>query len=118
MDTIYLHGIRCSCTIGVWEWEQAITQTLILDIDLATNHQHAARHDDLADALNYQALAERVKTFVAERPFNLLETLVEQLAAVILAEFDTPWVRIKCDKGQAVAGVRHVGVVIERGVRD
>lgn len=115
MDTIYLHGIKCPCTIGVWEWEKAITQTLVLDIDLASDNKKAAQNDDLKDAINYQALAKRVQSYAQDNAFELIETLVERLAEIILAEFETPWVKIRCDKGQAVAGVGHVGVMIERG---
>ena len=115
MDIIYLHGLKCECTIGVWEWEKAITQTLTLDIDVATDTTKAAKRDDLKDALDYQAITERVQAFAKDNAFELIETLAERLASLILAEFDTPWLRIKLDKGQAVKGVKNVGVVIERG---
>jgi len=115
MDIIYLHGLKCDCTIGVWDWEKAITQTLILDIDLASDNRKAAANDDLKDALDYQAIAERVQAYAKDNAFELIETLVERLATLILDEFDTPWVRIKLDKGQAVKGVKNVGVLIERG---
>ena len=114
MDTIYLHGLKCDCTIGVWEWEKAITQTLVLDIDLASDNRKAAANDNLKDALNYQAVTERVQAFAKDNTFELIETLAEKLAEIILAEFDTHWVRIKLDKGQAVKGVKNVGVIIER----
>jgi len=115
MDTIYLHGLKCECTIGVWKWEKAISQTLILDIELAIDATKAAANDDLNDALDYQAIAERVQAYSRDNSFELIETLVERIAALILGEFDTPWVKIKLDKGQAVKGVKNVGVVIERG---
>lgn len=115
MDIIYLHGLKCECTIGVWEWEKAISQTLVLDIDLASDNAKAAANDDLKDALNYQAVTERVQRFAKDNAFELIETLAEKLAAVILDEFDTSWVRIKLDKGQAVKDVKNVGVIIERG---
>lgn len=115
MDIIYLHGLKCECTIGVWEWEKAISQTLTLDIDLASDNRKAAANDDLKDTLDYQALTQRVQGFAKDNAFELIETLVEKLAAIILDEFDTNWVRIKLDKGQAMKGVKNVGVVIERG---
>ena len=114
MDIIYLHGLKCECTIGVWKWEKAISQTLVLDIDLASDNKKAAANDDIKDALDYQAVTERVQNFAKENAFELIETLVEKLAALILNEFNTDWVRIKLDKGQAVKGVKNVGVIIER----
>lgn len=117
MDTIYLNGLKCPCTIGVWEWEKAITQTLNLDVELATNAANAAKNDDLNDALDYQAITERIKAYAKDNSFELIETLAERLAAMILDEFETPWVRIKIDKGQAVKEVKNVGIIIERGQR-
>ena len=117
MDTIYLNGLKCACTIGVWEWEKAITQTLVLDIELATNAANAAENDNLNDALDYQAVTERVQSYAKDNSFALIETLAERLASMILDEFETSWVRIKLDKGQAVNNVKNVGIIIERGQR-
>ena len=115
MDIIYLHNLKCECTIGVWEWEKAITQTLTLDIDLAIDSTKAAEHDDLKHALDYQAVTEQVQAYAKDNAFELIETLAERIAELILSEFNTPWVKIKLDKGQAVKGVKNVGVIIERG---
>lgn len=117
MDTIYIHGLQCECVIGVWKWEKAITQTLVLDIDLATDIKPAAASDDLADTLDYKAISDRVIEYAKANPFDLIETLIERISEVILSEFAVPWVRIKLDKGGAVKNVKHVGVMIERGTR-
>jgi len=117
LDIIYIHGLKCECVIGVWEWEKAITQTLVLDIDLATDVTKAAASDDLKDTLNYKTIADRVNEYAKANQFDLIETLIERLAQLILAEFEVPWVRIKLDKGGAVKNVGHVGILIERGIK-
>jgi len=117
LDTIYIHGLQCECVIGVWDWEKAITQTLVLDIDLATDVRPAAKSDDLKDTLDYKKVADRVIEYAKANRFDLIETLIERISEVILTEFDVPWVRIKLDKGGAVKNVKHVGILIERGSR-
>ncbi len=117
LDTIFIHGIQCECVIGVWKWEKAITQTLVLDIDLATDVSAAASSDKLEDTLDYKMIADRVREYAKENQFDLIETLIARLAELILDEFDTNWVRIKLDKGGAVKHVEHVGIIIERGSR-
>ncbi len=114
LDIVYLKGIRCECSIGVWEWEKQLKQTLLIDLELEIDNQQATKNDDLEDALNYQAIAERVQEYAAQTHFNLLETLAERLANVLLDEFNSPRVKLKIDKGAAVKGVKNVGVVIER----
>ena len=114
MDIVYLHGLRCQCRVGVWAWEKQVEQSLILDLDLGVDAVKAAANDDLQNALDYQAVAQRVQKFAADNQFDLIETLAERLAKILLDEFKTTWVRIKVDKGQAVKGVQNVGLVIER----
>ena len=41
----------------------------------------------------------------------------EQVAALILAEFQVPWLRLTLAKPGAVRQAREVGVIIERGER-
>ena len=115
LDIIYIHGLKCECRIGVWEWEKQLSQTLVLDIDLATEISKSAESDDLKDTLNYQRISERVINFAQQSNFDLIETLAEKLAVIILEEFDVSGVRIKLDKGQAVKQAKNVGVIIERG---
>lgn len=114
MDIIYLHGLRCQCRIGVWQWEKKVDQALNFDLDLGVDAVKAAKNDDLKDALDYQAVAQRVKSFASENQFDLIETLAEHLSALLIEEFDISWLRIKIDKGQAVNGVKNVGLIIER----
>lgn len=103
--------------IGVFDWERRVKQTVILDLDMGGDIRRAAASDDLADTLNYKAVAKRVIDFVEHSEYQLVETLAERVAELILSEFGVPWVRLRLNKQGAVRGARDVGVVIERGVR-
>ncbi|MEK7323617.1 MAG: dihydroneopterin aldolase [Pseudomonadota bacterium] len=117
MDIIYLHDLRIDTVIGVFDWERQVKQTLILDLDMGSDIRRAAASDDLADTLNYKAVAKRVIDFVEHSEFQLVETLAERIAELILSEFGVPWLRLRLNKQGAVRGARDVGVVIERGAR-
>lgn len=118
MDIIFLKDLKAECIIGVWDWERQLRQRLTIDLELGTDIARAAASDDLADTLNYKAVAKRVTAFVEGSEFKLIETLAERIAALLREEFDIPWCRVTLDKGGAVRGSRAVGVVIERGSRD
>jgi dihydroneopterin aldolase len=90
---------------------------LVLDIDLATDITKAAASDDLKDALDYKKISVRIMEYAKDNSFELIESLIERLAEIILAEFEVAWVRIKLDKGGVVKKVNHVGIIIERGQR-
>ncbi len=115
MDTILISDLRIDTVVGIYDWERKIRQTVILDIEMATDIRAAAKSDDIKDTLNYKAIAKRLIEFVSESEFQLVETLVERCAEIILDEFDCPWVRIKLNKTGAVRGARDVGIIIERG---
>ena len=117
MDIIYLHDLRIDTVIGVFDWERRIRQTVILDLEMAADIRLAAASDDLTDTLNYKAVAKRLIDFVGHSDFQLVETLAERVAELVLQEFDVPWLRLRVNKQGAVRGARDVGVIIERGER-
>ncbi len=118
MDIIYLNDLRIDTVIGIFDWERRVKQTVVFDLEMGADIRKAAASDDIADTLNYKAVAKRLIQFVSESEFQLVETLAEKVAAIILDEFDVPWVRVRLNKQGAVRGARDVGVIIERGRRE
>ncbi len=117
MDIIFINELRIDTVIGIYDWERRITQTISFDLELAADNRRAARSDDIVDTVNYKAVAKRVQAFVAGSQFQLVETLAERVAELIMTEFSIPWLRLKAHKPGALRGARDVGVLIERGVR-
>ena len=115
MDRIFLRDLRVETIIGIFDWERETPQTVSIDLEMATDVARAAQSDDIADALDYKAVAKRLIAFVGESRFQLVETLAERIAAILREEFGVPWVRVTVNKGGAVRGASGVGVVIERG---
>ncbi|MHB8346366.1 MAG: dihydroneopterin aldolase [Acidiferrobacterales bacterium] len=118
MDLIYLHDLKVDCIIGIWEWERRTTQVMTIDIDIAADIRRAAQTDSIEDTLNYKAVAKRVIAFAGNSQFQLVETLTEKIAELILGEFRVPWVRVAVNKQGAIRGATDVGVIVERGHRD
>lgn len=115
MDIVYISQLRADTVIGVYDWERSVRQSVLLDLELACDNRRAAASDRVADALDYAAVAARVVSFIEGSDFQLIETMAERVAAIILAEFGVPWLRLRLAKPGAVAAAREVGVVIERG---
>jgi dihydroneopterin aldolase len=118
MDIVYLHDLKVDTVIGIWEWERHTTQTITIDLDMAVDVRRAAASDRIEDTLNYKAVAKRVIAFVEASRFQLVETLAERVAALVLEEFKIPWVRVRINKKGAIRGASDVGIVVERGQRD
>ena len=117
MDIIFLHDLKVDTVIGIWDWERKIRQTVVIDIDMAADIRKAAASDKVEDTLNYKGVAKRVQQFVAESEFQLVETLAERIAGIVIDEFDVPWVRVRVAKPGAIRGAKDVGILIERGTR-
>ena len=113
-DTIFLTDLRIETIVGIWEWERKIRQTVSIDLEMGADIRRAAASDDIEDTLNYKKVAKRVQQFVGESAFQLVETMAEQIAGIVLAEFDVPWVQVRVDKPGAIRGARDVGVIIRR----
>lgn len=115
MDKIFISDLRIDTLVGIYDWERKIRQTVIFDIEMATDIRLAAASDNIEDTLNYKAVAKRVIEFVESSEYQLVETLVEKCASLIMEEFSVPWLRIKLNKTGALRGARDVGIIIERG---
>jgi dihydroneopterin aldolase len=113
-DRIFLRGLAVDCIIGFIDWERRVKQTVVIDLEMSIDCRQAAIRDDVAETLNYKTVAKRLIAFVQESNFNLVETLVERIAHLILAEFGVAWVRVTLSKPGAIRGSRDVGVTIER----
>ena len=113
-DTIFLSELRVDTVIGIWDWERKIRQTISIDLEMGTDIARAAKSDAIENTLNYKKVAKRIQQFVADSEFQLVETLAEHIAQIILAEFEVPWVRVRVNKPGAIRGARDVGVLIRR----
>jgi 7,8-dihydroneopterin aldolase/epimerase/oxygenase len=113
-DCIFLRDLKVETTIGIWEWERRIRQYVSIDLEMAADIARAAATDRIEDTLNYKGVAKRVQEFVGESSFQLVETLAERIAALVLEEFGVSWVRVTVNKPGAIRGARDVGVSIRR----
>lgn len=115
MDIVFLRGLRIETVIGIYDWEKGIKQPVILDLEMSTDVARAAASDCIEDAVDYKAVSKRLKQFVGEGRFELVETLAERCAEIIRTEFGVRWVRLTANKIGAVTDANDVGVTIERG---
>lgn len=114
-DIVFINDLRIETVIGIYDWERKIRQTVSLDLEMAADIARAAATDAIEDTLNYKAVAKRLIAFIGDSDFQLVETLAERCASIVLDEFDVSWLRLTLRKPGAVSGSRDVGVRIERG---
>jgi|TARA_B110000977_G_C10808247_1_gene389203 dihydroneopterin aldolase len=118
MDIVYIRDLKIETTIGIYDWEREIKQTVSLDLEMAHDISRAAETDNIEDTLNYKAVAKRLIAFISGSEFLLVEAMAEQCASIVLQEFGVPWLRLRLSKPGAVRGSQDVGVIIERGEKN
>lgn len=114
VDRVLLREVRVPAVIGVHEWEREIEQTLLFSAEMATDAAKAAERDNLADAIDYSAVAETIRTVVREGRFRLIETAAERVAERLLAEYRLDWLRLEVVKPLPGEGYS-AAIVVERG---
>lgn len=114
MDIIFIQEFRVDATVGYYEWERQMPQTIELNIEFAIPHNLAGRSDRIRDTIDYGAVVARVRDSLKQSHFILLERLCEHVSDILLQEFASPWVRVSAAKIGLMRDVRRLGVTIER----
>lgn len=114
MDKVFIRGLEVLTTIGVYEWEKGIRQKLCFDLEMGFDNRPAAATDDIKLALDYATLSRKICDHAASTIVELVETMAEQVAALVLADERVHWVRVVLTKPSAVPNAVGVGVEILR----
>ncbi len=86
-DEVFLEGLRFYAFHGVNPEEQTLGQRFVVDVRIETDLRPAARSDNLERTISYSAVFKRVRAVVEGAPRRLIETVAEEIAAMLLADF-------------------------------
>ena len=114
MDTIFISELKVKTKLGVPAWERMVAQTIILDIEIGYDLAPAGKSDAITDTIDYGAVVARIQGTLKEHNFQLAEALAEHMCQLILKEFGALSVKIKVAKPGILAGLKALGVVVER----
>ncbi|WP_227816548.1 dihydroneopterin aldolase [Nitrogeniibacter aestuarii] len=114
MDFIFIEELRVKARVGIYPRERVAPQMLELNLTFGVPDA-AAERDDIDDTIDYAEVIKRIREDLAERHFNLIETLGEHVVAMLFDEFGAPWVKLRIAKIGIMKDVRRVGVFIQRG---
>jgi dihydroneopterin aldolase len=115
-DYVSIRDLGVAAVIGAHPWERDIEQTLVFNVDMDADVGRAAASDDLADALDYSAVAEAIAAVVRAGKFRLIETAADRVAEHLLAAFPVTRLRLELRKPIADGGYT-AAITIERPLR-
>ena len=86
IDYIHIEQLALRARIGVSEQERAEPQRIVCNITISSNIGRDCA-DDVANTVDYSAVADWVKQFAAQSEFRLIETLADNIAKGLLNDF-------------------------------
>ena len=115
MDKVIVKNIQCFGILGINPDERVNKQPIVVNVVMEADTRPAAASKDIVDAVNYYDVAVRTKAFVEEAEAWLVETLVNDLAEMILKAYPlVEQVTVRVEKPDAVEFAESVGVEICR----
>ncbi len=112
MDTLSISSLKIMTHIGIHDWEKKILQPLLLDINIPLDC--AQVHDQLDNTIDYSLLCTEVSNFMTGKEFNLIETVAEEVAQLILEKFTVTSIKLSVSKPTAVPSASNITVTINR----
>ena len=112
IDTLRISALSINTRIGVHEWEQRISQKLLLDISIPVDLSTC--NNELTNTIDYFALCQRVTEFVESNAFTLIETVAEQVATLIKETFKVTNLTVTVCKPHAVGNAGNICVTVSR----
>lgn len=114
MDAILIRELRVETLIGIHKRERHAPQTVSIDLDIGLPGGAVFRSDKVADTIDYEQVALRIRALAGAGHYRLVETLAERIARLLLEDFGAPWVKVAVAKIGILANAKLVGVTIER----
>lgn len=115
MDSVFIRQLELHTVIGVYDWEKSIRQRVLIDLDLFIDVQAAATNDELAKTIDYRALSDRLLAFAESSQCDLIETLANAIADIVMLEFKPTGLILWVHKPDAVQQAQTVGIRLRRG---
>lgn len=83
IDTITITGLRALGFHGVFPEERSAGQEFVVDVEMAV--KALPTHDELDATIDYSGVADVVVATIKSGPFQLIETLANEIVTKILA---------------------------------
>lgn len=118
---VFLRDMVLDAKVGIYRHEQDRAQRIRVNVDLAVEDdgaraasRAAVGRDELSRVVDYEAVANAVRTIVAAGHVALVETLAERIAEICLIDPRVRLARVRVEKLDVFADTSSVGVEIER----
>jgi len=114
MDAIVIRDLRVEALIGIHRRERHVPQTVSVDLEIGVPGSAVFTSDKVADTIDYEQVALKIRALATSRHFRLVETFADRIASLLMDDLGAPWVKVSAAKVGILANAKFVGVTIER----
>ena len=114
MDHIFIRELRLEARIGFHRRERIGPQAVRIDLEIGIADSAVFESDRVADCIDYDTVVARVRELAAAQHYNLVETLADRIAGVLVGEFGAAWAKVSVAKPGIMKDAGPVGVMVER----
>ncbi len=114
MDRVIIKDLLARGIIGINDWEREQPQDILINIVVLTDTRRAAQSDDIADCVDYRALAKLVRQHAESAKRLTVEALANDLSRICLQQPGVQRAIVRVEKPGAVRFAASVGVEVER----
>jgi dihydroneopterin aldolase len=113
-NNIFLHGLKLVTNIGVPDWERAISQQLIIDVDIQLKGDQIFDSNDISKTIDYALIESEIKMIASKHKHHLLEDFGEDIISCLKEKFYFEKIILKISKQKILPDTDFVGVILER----
>ena len=113
-NNIFLHGLKLNTKIGVPDWERAVSQQLIIDVDIQLKGNQIFTEDDISKTIDYSLVESEIKLIALKHEYRLLEDFGEDIVSRLKEKFNFEKIILKISKQKILPDTDFVGIILER----
>lgn len=114
MDKTFIKDLLVRGIIGIRDWEREKVQDILINVTVFSDTTQAAETDDIANCVDYSALAKKIQGHAETAARLTVEALANDLAKICLEHKEVNKVIVRVEKPGAVRFAKSVGVEIQR----
>jgi dihydroneopterin aldolase len=117
-DSVFITDLAVEAVIGVYSWERAIDQRLLISAEILCDIRQAGQTDDVSHAINYKSVCDDITKICQQTKAKLLERLGEIICQHILTAYPCQSVTLTIAKPNAIKQASAVGIKLVRTKAD
>jgi len=111
---IKVKNLKLKTTLGVHAWEQNFSREIIINIEIETAFEKSLESDNVEDTIDYDGVITKIKNFIAQNQFKLIEKLSNEVMKKIMEDSRIARCKLEIDKVGIVDFVDSCSVTIEQ----